>query len=260
MNKYLILISGLFLIALYSCNQAASSDNSDNSNNHNTTQNDSTIVNIDTVIHLEIAKENLLGKTNPVNDSMFVEVPQKYCLMRKEYVHKDVLEPYIAMYDAAAKENINLGIISAFRSFETQKWLWNQRYYNSSNPEAVAKSVLSYLAMPGTSRHHWGTDIDMLNTKLNFFTTEEGQKAYQWMCENAPKFGFYQVYTNNRTSGYNEEKWHWSYLPISKEFQYQYRQKISYDDLNGFNGSEVAFSLNVIDDYVFGIDSLLLVK
>ncbi len=136
-----------------------------------------------------------MGKFDAAKDSLFVEIPKKYCLLRNEYIHKDVLEHYIAMYEAAALEGVNLGIVSAFRSFDTQKWLWNQRYYTSSNPEKVAKSVLSYLAMPGTSRHHWGTDIDIMSTKLNFFETETGKKAYQWLVDNAANNGFYQVYT-----------------------------------------------------------------
>lgn len=205
-----------------------------------------------------IDKKYLLGKYQPENDSLFVQIPQKYCLMRVEYIHKDVLEPFIAMYDAAAKEGISLGIVSATRNFDTQKWLWNQRYYNSSNPQAVAKSVLSYLSMPGTSRHHWGTDIDVMTTKLNYYETTQGITSYEWLVENAAKYGFYQVYTKGRTKGYNEEKWHWSYMPIAKEFLKQYREQIGYDDLKDFNGCETARELNVIDDYVFGIDSLLL--
>lgn len=255
MNKLKYSIIIILLIAVFSCNRVSSS------NENNTIQdtvNQEDIITENIIEHPYISKEYLLGMINPVNDSMFVEVPQKYCLMRKEYVHKDVLEPFIAMYEAAAKENVILGIVSAHRSFVTQKWLWNQRYYNSSNPESVAKSVLNYLAMPGTSRHHWGTDIDVLNTKLFYFETEEGKKSYQWMCDNAADFGFYQVYTNDRNTGYNEEKWHWTYLPVSKEYQYNFRKNITYEDLTDFNGCEVAESLNVIDDYVFGINSFLL--
>lgn len=255
MNKLFFSILIISTFAAFSCNRVSSS-NENNTIQNSVNHEDSITENI--VEHPYISNEYVLGKVNPVNDSMFVEVPQKYCLIRKEYVHKDVLEPFIAMYEAAAKEGINLGIVSAHRSFVTQKWLWNQRYYNSSNPESVAKNVLSYLAMPGTSRHHWGTDIDVLNTKLYYFETEEGKKSYQWMCDNAADFGFYQVYTKDRSTGYNEEKWHWSYLPVAKEYQFNFRQNITYKDLNGFNGCELAESLNVIDEYVFGINSKLI--
>jgi zinc D-Ala-D-Ala carboxypeptidase len=248
----------LFLVfGLFSCSSASTKNELIKDNLQ---VNDDSISNeIIKPIYPEIDKKYLLGKFNPENDTLFVVIPPKYCLLRVEYIHRDVLEPFIAMYEAAEKDGVKLGIVSAVRTFNTQKWLWNQRYYNSSNPVAVAKSVLSYLAMPGTSRHHWGTDVDVSSTKLSYFETETGKESYQWMFDNAHKFGFHQVYTKDRTAGYNEEKWHWSYMPVAIEFQKQYREKITYDDLTGFNGSEVAKELNVINDYVFGIDSLLLI-
>ncbi len=258
MNKFQILILLGLIPFLFSCSGANSTDKINTATNHYINDSIDTVIVKNEAQYPEIDKKHLLGKTNPQKDSLFVVVPQKYCLMRTEYLHKDALEPFIAMYEAAAMEGVNLGIISAYRNYETQAWLWNSRYVNSSNPTVAAKTALKYIAMPGTSRHHWGTDIDMLNTKLNFFETEEGKKAYKWMCENAPKYGFYQVYTQNRTTGYNEEKWHWSYIPVAKEFLKQYQAKISYEDFVGFNGCELADTLNVIDDYVFGIDSVLL--
>ncbi len=253
----IILFQIAIIISFVSCTNASTKKNVSGSTKieiaEDTTNTDSIIT-----AYPEIAKEYLLGKYKPEADSLFVKVPQKYCLLRVEYIHKDVLEPYIAMYEAAAKEGVNIGIVSAVRTFDTQKWLWNQRYYSSPNPKTVAKSVLNYLAMPGTSRHHWGTDVDIMNTKLNFFETEQGKKSFKWLQDNAAEFGFYQVYTSGRLTGYKEEKWHWSYLPIAKEFQKQYKEKITYTDITGFNGSDISEEINVIEDYVFGIDSTLL--
>lgn len=252
------LINILIILSICSCSDISKKAEVQNNKNTN-------IIVVDTVAkdsivpeYPNISKEYLLGKINPEQDSMFVEIPSKYCIMRKEYIHKDVLEPFIAMYEAAEKDGVRLGIISAFRSFDTQKWLWNQRYYNSSNPVAVAKTVLNYLAMPGTSRHHWGTEVDVMSTKLNYYQTTEGEISYQWLIDNAADFGFYQVYTAGRKTGYNEEKWHWSYMPIAKEFLLQYEEKITYEDIVGFNGCETAQELKIIEDYVLGIDSLLL--
>ena len=252
------LINILIILSICSCSDISKKAEVQNNKNTN-------IIVVDTVAkdsivpeYPNISKEYLLGKINPEQDSMFVEVPSKYCIMRKEYIHKDVLEPFIAMYEAAEKDGVRLGIISAFRSFDTQKWLWNQRYYNSSNPISVASSVLKYLAMPGTSRHHWGTEVDLMSTKLYYYETDDGKYSYQWLIDNAANFGFYQVYTLGRETGYNEEKWHWSYIPIAKEFLLQYGKKITYEDIVGFNGCETAQELKIIEDYVFGIDSLLL--
>lgn len=252
------LINIFIILSICSCSEI--SNKSEAQNNKNTHMNVVDTVKQDSITseYNHISKEYLMGKINPEQDSMFVEVPSKYCIMRKEYIHKDVLKPFIAMYEAAEKDGVHLGIVSAFRSFDTQKWLWNQRYYNSSNPISVAGNVLNYLAMPGTSRHHWGTDVDLMSTKLNYYETDAGKYSYQWLIDNASDYGFYQVYTAGRKTGYNEEKWHWSYLPIAKDFLIQYGEKITYEDINGFNGCETAKELKIIEDYVFVIDSLLL--
>lgn len=251
-----IFITSIFthLCLLYSCSEYTSNNN--------------TIIHVESSIKTKeitksennntISKEHLLGKFNPAKDSLFIEVPAKYCLIRTEYVHKDVLKPFIAMHEAAAKQNINLNIISAHRTFDVQKWLWNQKYYKSDNPIKVVKEILKYLAMPGTSRHHWGTDIDFLSTKLNYFETEEGKKAYNWLQENAKKYGFSQVYTSDRENGYKEEKWHWSYIPVANKFQQEYKNNIKYEDFKDFFGCEVAEELNVIENYVFAINKELL--
>ena len=65
--------------------------------------------------------------------------------------------------------------------------------------------------MPSTSRHHWGTDID-INGFDDYFSEEnkKANKEYRWLVINAPKFDFFQVYTEKgegkRRTGYNEEK------------------------------------------------------
>jgi LAS superfamily LD-carboxypeptidase LdcB len=63
-----------------------------------------------------------------------------------------------------------------------------------------------------------------------------GAKEYQWLKENAKKYGVYQVYTSkkNGRTGYNMEKWHWSYIPLAKEYLSYYNLKISYDDITDF--------------------------
>ena len=147
--------------------------------------------------------------------------------------------------------------MSAFRSFDSQKWIWNNKFYESQNKIDVILKILKYSAMPGSSRHHWGTDIDLLSTQLSYFETNEGIKAYNWLCENANNFGFYQVYTNKPYIGYYEEKWHWTYLPVAKFYLEEYKKQISYEDIKDFQGSEFAKELNIFEKYVFGINCLL---
>ena len=55
-------------------------------------------------------------------------------------------------------------------------------------------------------------------------------------------------------TGYNEEKWHWSYMPIAKQLLEDYRKLINYSDIKGFSASEFSQELNIIEKYVFGIE------
>ena len=70
--------------------------------------------------------------------------------------------------------------------------------------------------MPGTSRHRWGTDVDMYSLENYDFDFGNGKIIYDWLVDNAASYGFCQPYTAGRCAGYNEERWHWSYCPISK--------------------------------------------
>jgi hypothetical protein len=71
----------------------------------------------------------------------------------------------------------------------------------------------------------------------------------------AYEYGFCQPYTSKSEgrTGYEEEKWHWSYLPLSKNLLREYKSKIDYSDITGFNGSEVAEKIRVIKKYVDGV-------
>ena len=57
---------------------------------------------------------------------------------------------------------------------------------------------------------------------------------YGWLQTHAATYGFCQVYTEQgeeRPEGYQEEKWHWSYMPLAHQFLRQYNEKVRDDDL-----------------------------
>lgn len=252
----------ILLLTLFSCSNPNTSEVKENNcNPTDTTKISKTEIITDTIQeekYYDLSIEHLLGKIDRETDTMLVPVPRNKCRLRKEYIHREVLEPYLEMHAAAAKENINLDIISVTRPFHEQQIIWETRFDRNLPVVEAAKNVLRYIAMPGTSRHHWGTDIDVISTQLNYYNTERGKREYQWMVDNAHKFGFYQVYTAGRETGYNEEKWHWTYFPVSKHYQKQYREKIDYSHIVGFPGWEAAEKLDVIENYVFGINPKLL--
>jgi LAS superfamily LD-carboxypeptidase LdcB len=215
-----------------------------------------------------IDKNYLLGKFEPSADSRFVKLSAVYAQgsALNGFLRKETFEAFQKMSVAAKKENINLIIISATRNFNSQKTIWENKWTGKtkvdggdlsivSNHSERAIHILLYSSMPGTSRHHWGTDIDLNSLDNNYFTKGEGLKIYNWLAVHASEFGFCQPYTSKASgrSGYEEEKWHWSYLPLAKEFLAEYKKQIQSEDIKGFLGSETAQTLNVINYYVDGV-------
>ncbi len=134
-------------------------------------------------------------------------------------------EAYLAlekMRKEALVKEVRIHVISAYRSFEHQNRIWSRKFkkfkaQGYSVKEAINK-VKEYSAIPGTSRHHWGTDVDLVDYNKKFLNNKAIHSKYvTWMEENAHKYGFYRVYTSNKfRTGYNYESWHYSYRNISK--------------------------------------------
>jgi zinc D-Ala-D-Ala carboxypeptidase len=215
-------------------------------------------------------KNILLGKLNTSQrDSMLSPIERKYANRDGMLMHRDAYHAFQEMHNAAKEEGIELIIISAFRDFNHQKRIWDNKWTGQqvlsgniyatdiSNPVYRAREILRFSAMPGTSRHHWGTDIDLNSLNNRYFESGTGKREYEWLVENASKFGFCQPYTPKdagRESGYEEEKWHWSYMPVSAAYLSYYAKLVTYEDLIGFDGWETARMLNVIDNYVLTVN------
>jgi LAS superfamily LD-carboxypeptidase LdcB len=101
------------------------------------------------------------------------------------------------------------------------------------DPLERGRIILKYSSMPGTSRHHWGTEVDLNVLANSYYTAGEGKVLYQWLRDNAGRYGFCQPYTKGRKGGYDEEMWHWSYVPLAKQFLH---------DWNRLLASEMIFS------------------
>lgn len=205
---------------------------------------------------LNITKDFVLGKFDYKTDTRFIKVEGKYA-EKEIYLNTLTYRAFLKMAAAAKKDNIDFKIISGTRNFFEQKAIWQRKWnkYNDLEPIERAKKILEYSAMPSTSRHHWGTDIDLNSLNNSYFNSGKGLKAYQWLRAHANSFGFYQVYTNknNGRTGYNEEKWHWSFVPLASKYLEFYKSNIKTEDISEFEGSQLANNLHVIEDYVNGI-------
>ncbi|EDP70535.1 D-alanyl-D-alanine carboxypeptidase [Flavobacteriales bacterium ALC-1] len=206
--------------------------------------------------HLSITKDFVLGKFDYKNDTTFVKVDTKHSL-KVVYLQNEVYKVFLDMVDSAKVAGVELKIVSGTRNFKEQKAIWERKWkkYNTLEPLQRALKILEYSSMPSSSRHHWGTDIDLNSLNNSYFNSGKGLRVYEWLITHANDFGFYQVYTekdNNRT-GYNLEKWHWSYLPFANKYLEFYNKRIINDDINGFDGFEQAQKVKIIKDYVNGI-------
>lgn len=201
-------------------------------------------------------KDFVLGKFNYKTDTTFIKISSIHS-SKIIYLNKEVYKAFENMFSAAQKEGVKLIVVSGTRSFYEQKSIWERKWekYKNLSPLDRTKKILEYSSMPTTSRHHWGTDVDLINLNNTYFESGKGKKEYEWLVKNANNFGFYQVYTSkeNGRTGYNLEKWHWSYLPLASRYLNYYNESISYKDIHGFKGSEFAENVNMIANYVNGI-------
>ncbi len=216
----------------------------------------------------EFDAEYLMGKFDPNTHEDFSTIEQKYASKAGMRMRTDAYQQFIAMYNAAKKDGINLRVISATRPFHHQKSIWEAKWNGKRavdgemlpaemESKIKAKRILRWSSMPGTSRHHWGTDIDLNDLNNPYFESGTGKKIYDWLSANAATYGFCQVYSEKgdlRPYGYEEEKWHWSYLPVSRQLTNLYKANLDNTDITGFTGSETAEMIDIKTKYVLGIN------
>ena len=210
----------------------------------------------------KIEKNILLGKFDYKKDSNFSIVSSKYS-SKTIYLRKEVLQKFDQMYAAALKDGIKLVIISGTRSFNHQKYIWDRKWAKNilkMDSISAVKEIMKYSSMPSTSRHHWGTDIDLNSLENSYFEKGEGKKIFDWLVANAFKYGFHMTYDNQeetKRTGYKMEKWHWSYMPISKQFLIQFNEYVKCENISSFKGSKFAChpKVDVIKNFVNGINT-----
>jgi len=209
----------------------------------------------------------LMGKFDPAKEKDFILIPGNYLVAKNTlYLRKETLDAFIKMRTNALKDGVTLNIVSATRNFTSQKSIWENKWtgktivagenlktkYPDGNDRF--KKILEFSSVPSTSRHHWGTDMDINSVDPSYFNTVKGQKEYDWLAKNAKDYGFCQPYSADRKTGYNEEKWHWSYVPLSKDFTNEYKKLINLKDIKGFLGDTYVKQNDVINNYVLGIN------
>jgi LAS superfamily LD-carboxypeptidase LdcB len=160
-------------------------------------------------------------------------------------VHIDAISSLKKLKESAKKEiGANLQIVSSFRSFKSQQNIWNAKAqglrtllnsdgieinFDALSQDELLNSILRWSAIPGASRHHWGTDFDIYDAnkiskeKLQLVSSEsdEGGPLYEfhlWLDHKLESSSdFFRPY-NLDLGGVNIEKWHLSYSPLSMKY------------------------------------------
>ena len=154
-------------------------------------------------------------------------------------LRKAAAEAFEEMVAVALKEGIEIVPVSAFRSYEKQEQIWTNKYKRfiaqGLMPIKAIRKIIEYSTIPGTSRHHWGTEVDVIQggkpkqqdslLARHFEANGVFRELKIWLDENKTKFDFYEVYTNDpKRRGFKYEPWHLSYRPIAYEMLQAYKE------------------------------------
>ncbi|WP_276389820.1 M15 family metallopeptidase [Eudoraea chungangensis] len=192
---------------------------------------------------------------------------------------EEAYDAFLNMRDVALDSGIDIKIVSSYRSFERQAQIFERKYLSyteESNmiPLDAIDKIVEYSTIPGTSRHHWGTDMDIIDGTVepqgDVLVTEkfEGKGPYsplkEWMDKNSESFGFYLVYTDDpKRRGFKYEPWHYSYAPLSKPMLTAFRSKnimkqLEKEEFIGSDQFTSGFLKSYIEDNVLDINPYLL--
>ena len=212
-----------------------------------------------TVLHAhkyqpKLSYDELIGKGNP---PLFGDSYQ---------IRREAFLAYKRMKDAALKSGIKLEVVSSYRDFNHQNRIWERKFKKFTNQGldglSAIKKIIEYSTIPGTSRHHWGTDMDVIDaavprpqsvlSPVHFEENGRFRKMKLWMEQHSESYGFYLVYTNEPSrKGFKYEPWHYSYKPLSQLYLKEYleldlKELLEHEQLMGQHYFTSAF----LDDYL----------
>ena len=198
-------------------------------------------------------------------------------------VQDEVADAFFEMKRLAEVEGISLYPVSAFRDFDAQLRIWNLKYsgqrplysidgrelnFEEMLPAEVIKHILNWTALPGGSRHHWGSDIDVIDSaalpenyqvKLLPEETKQGGVFYKlhcWLDDNMEQFGFFRPYAHYQ-NGIHPERWHISYGPVSRPAMTALTQELLEETIvdSQISGLEIVLSMlpEIYQNYIMNI-------
>lgn len=207
----------------------------------------------------------IMGETRSHTCAVLADDEANALQANSHFLMPEVRDAFLQMQVAAKKAGLDLQICSSFRDFDKQLSIWNRKWRGelalyTLNGEKLDAHTLSdiekihaimlWSALPGASRHHWGTDFDFYDKhsieeqKHTFELIPEeysGQgpcsKLCEWVHQHAESFGFFLPYANY-VGGVASEPWHLSHKNTASNIEAQFdiealRTKLAQSDILG---------------------------
>lgn len=155
-----------------------------------------------------VTKQTTLGKYAPQD---IVPLPDWVCHKYKYHLRQEAADHLLELWEAAREEGVELKVVSAYRSYETQEQLFND-YAAYHGVEVATK----FSARPGQSEHQLGTTVDFGGTEVDFKDSFADTPQGQWLEDHAHEFGFVMSYPpgSEGITGYIYEPWHFRYIGV----------------------------------------------
>ncbi|MSR71481.1 MAG: D-alanyl-D-alanine carboxypeptidase family protein [Candidatus Taylorbacteria bacterium] len=138
-----------------------------------------------------------------------IDPPYLFNKEAKIQFHANAYPYLLKLFQAAQNDKVNIQIISAYRSFNTQSTL--KKNYKFIYGAGTANQ---FSADQGYSEHQLGTALDFTTPEISSsFEGFENSTAYAWLINNAHKYGFIISYAKSNTY-YEFEPWHWRFVGV----------------------------------------------
>jgi len=156
-------------------------------------------------------------------------------------LHPEAVRALADLKNAARGAGIELAVLSGYRDLGRQTAIWNAKFRGTRrligrdgaeldrsqlSERALINAILAWSALPGASRHHWGSDADVIDSaampadyrpqlmQQEFAESGPFGRLSAWLTEHAAEFGFFRPYSRDR-GGVMPEPWHLSYAPLA---------------------------------------------
>ena len=197
---------------------------------------------------MKLTPEMLTGKSR----THLIHLPTPHS--PNHFLQAEAAKAFQGLQQSAVNNGFNLQPASSFRDFARQQLIWNGKFSGERKVHddfgtalelgqlddwQKCLAILRWSALPGASRHHWGTEIDIFDPdllpqgktlQLEPWEYEKGGYFFElseFLTENLSHFDFalpFMQMPKNKKIG--REPWHISYLPLAEQAKQRFSKGV----------------------------------